>query len=763
MKKSILSLALAVIMVMALLTIGAFADGEIVEIDSNEDLVNAITNQATNQTWVFTKAGTYDAKNTAAGSNGTYLFSDTYAYPFTFPIVVDNLTIKKADDVTGDVTITSSYEATTANWHDQNFITVYGSGLTIDGVNILANKNTSIKSGEVKWYDDLCNKAIEFTANAGNFTLKDMELKALENSNGQRNSGSIWVGCSNVGNSLIENVKMASFISGSDSATGTLTITNLEQDYTDFNRANVNEDGYYLYGVKPTIAGDLNVNGLTMYVDSTSNIAEQAFSDRVYDGTTIVLAPGTYNVTADECIIIDKKLTIKGAGESTVIKGSGTTDYGLGFFTFNAGSEGSVIEDLTINYNATGAQRSAIYFNYGFDGDADNVTQIKNVNFKGAYSLENIKDEKAIAIGSTYIDGGYIEISGCTIENFAYGMYFNAVHDLTITGNTINGTKYNGINIAGDGAIACENIIIASNKLTNIAAANYDSDLYSSGISVGQNSSDINIESNDISMLNGKPGIFFAPKGDGTSNGYIVTILSGNTVVDQIAVSSDNNTITLPNVTNSGYIFLGWRDNNNVTHKAGEVVTITANTTFVAVWGNLPDVKPSEPDTPETPVFPFYDVTARDWYYSAVKYVYEKGLMDGVDVGVFEPNANMTRAMVWAILARIGGETVTGANWIDTARAWAMAEGVSDGTDPNGLVTREQFATMLWRYAGEPASSYSLAKFTDNASVSDWASTAMSWAVEKGIITGVTDSTLVPKGTATRAQCAAMLMRFAEL
>ena len=763
MKKSILSLALAVIMVMVLLTVGAFADGEIVEIDSNEDLVNAITNQATNQTWVFTKAGTYDAKNTAAGSNGTYLFSDTYAYPFTFPIVVDNLTIKKADDVTGDVTITSSYEATTANWHDQNFITVYGSGLTIDGVNILANKNTSIKSGEVKWYDDLCNKAIEFTANAGNFTLKDMELKALENSNGQRNSGSIWVGCSNVGNSLIENVKMASFISGSDSATGTLTITNLEQDYTDFNRANVNEDGYYLYGVKPTIAGDLNVNGLTMYVDSTSNIAEQAFSDRVYDGTTIVLAPGTYNVTADECIIIDKKLTIKGAGESTVIKGSGTTDYGLGFFTFNAGSEGSVIEDLTINYNATGAQRSAIYFNYGFDGDADNVTQIKNVNFKGAYSLENIKDEKAIAIGSTYIDGGYIEISGCTIENFAYGMYFNAVHDLTITGNTINGTKYNGINIAGDGAIACENIIIASNKLTNIAAANYDSDLYSSGISVGQNSSDINIESNDISMLNGKPGIFFAPKGDGTSNGYIVTILSGNTVVDQIAVSSDNNTITLPNVTNSGYIFLGWRDNNNVTHKAGEVVTITANTTFVAVWGNLPDVKPSEPDTPETPVFPFYDVTARDWYYSAVKYVYEKGLMDGVDVGVFEPNANMTRAMVWAILARIGGETVTGANWIDTARAWAMAEGVSDGTDPNGLVTREQFATMLWRYAGEPASSYSLAKFTDNASVSDWASTAMSWAVEKGIITGVTDSTLVPKGTATRAQCAAMLMRFAEL
>ena len=251
-----------------------------------------------------------------------------------------------------------------------------------------------------------------------------------------------------------------------------------------------------------------------------------------------------------------------------------------------------------------------------------------------------------------------------------------------------------------------------------------------------------------------------APSGV-TMYNVVVNPVNGGKVID-IELPAGTEYI-LPNVTNSGYIFLGWRDNNNVTHKAGEAVTITADTTFVAVWGNLPDVKPSEPETPETPVFPFYDVTARDWYYSAVKYVYEKGLMDGVDVGVFEPNATMTRAMVWAILARIDGETVTGANWIDTARAWAMAEGVSDGTDPNGLVTREQFATMLWRYAGEPASSYSLAKFTDNASVSDWASTAMSWAVEKGIITGVTESTLVPQGHTTRAQCAAMLMRFAEL
>ena len=160
------------------------------------------------------------------------------------------------------------------------------------------------------------------------------------------------------------------------------------------------------------------------------------------------------------------------------------------------------------------------------------------------------------------------------------------------------------------------------------------------------------------------------------------------------------------------------------------------------------------------PTFPFTDVTTGQWFYGYVEYVYANGLMDGTSATTFEPNANMTRAMVWAILARIDGETVTGESWQTVARTWAMANGVSDGTDPNGLVTREQFATMLWRYAGEPESTYSLSAFSDAGSLSDWAETAMAWAVEHGIITGMTDTTLVPQGTATRAQCAAMLMRY---
>lgn len=160
---------------------------------------------------------------------------------------------------------------------------------------------------------------------------------------------------------------------------------------------------------------------------------------------------------------------------------------------------------------------------------------------------------------------------------------------------------------------------------------------------------------------------------------------------------------------------------------------------------------------------PFVDVNRGDWFYEYVEHVYANGLMDGVGDGLFDPDGGMTRAMVWTILARTDGQTVTGESWIETVRAWAMAEGVSDGADATGLVTREQFATMLWRYAGEPASSYSLSAFTDAASVSDYAETAMAWAVEHGIITGMTDTTIEPQGTAIRAQCAAMLLRFMEL
>ena len=165
----------------------------------------------------------------------------------------------------------------------------------------------------------------------------------------------------------------------------------------------------------------------------------------------------------------------------------------------------------------------------------------------------------------------------------------------------------------------------------------------------------------------------------------------------------------------------------------------------------------------EGAALPFADVAASAWYYDAVSYVYANGLMDGVSALSFNPDGAMTRAMVWAILARIDGETVTGADWAAEAREWAVAAGVSDGTDPDGYVTREQLVTMLYRYAGEPAASGSLSGWADAARVSDWAEGAMVWAVGEGVITGASATELNPAGSATRAECAAILMRYVEL
>ena len=158
---------------------------------------------------------------------------------------------------------------------------------------------------------------------------------------------------------------------------------------------------------------------------------------------------------------------------------------------------------------------------------------------------------------------------------------------------------------------------------------------------------------------------------------------------------------------------------------------------------------------------PFTDVSAGAWYFDAVSYVYANGLMEGVSDTAFEPGGGMTRAMVWAILARVDGVSVTGSNWAETARSWAMAEGVSDGENASAPVTREQLVTMLWRFAGEPAVDF-LFTAKDADAVSGWAYEAMRWAAAEGIIEGDENGMIGPADGATRAQCAAILMRYVE-
>ena len=159
----------------------------------------------------------------------------------------------------------------------------------------------------------------------------------------------------------------------------------------------------------------------------------------------------------------------------------------------------------------------------------------------------------------------------------------------------------------------------------------------------------------------------------------------------------------------------------------------------------------------------FVDVADSSWYADEVDFVTSRELFSGTSETMFSPNDAMTRAMIVTVLARLDGEDTTGgATWYEIGRKWAMENGISDGSGMMNRLTREQLVAMLWRYAGNPTTEKSLVDFKDAGSVSGYAQEAFSWAVEQGIITGMTADTLNPKGEATRAQVASILMRFCE-
>ena len=138
--------------------------------------------------------------------------------------------------------------------------------------------------------------------------------------------------------------------------------------------------------------------------------------------------------------------------------------------------------------------------------------------------------------------------------------------------------------------------------------------------------------------------------------------------------------------------------------------------------------------------------------------------MNGTSATAFSPSATMSRGMLMTVLARYAGESTEGGTvWYEKGMNWAKSKGISDGSAPNRNITREQLAAMLYRYAGEPDGAADLSAYTDAGSVSAYAEKAVQWCVKNGILTGKTSSTLAPKATATRAECAAMLQRFAAL
>ena len=187
----------------------------------------------------------------------------------------------------------------------------------------------------------------------------------------------------------------------------------------------------------------------------------------------------------------------------------------------------------------------------------------------------------------------------------------------------------------------------------------------------------------------------------------------------------------------------------------------------------------SEPEEPATDVSEiFTDVPADHWARAVIQYVYDNGLMTGTSATTFAPEATTTRGMIVSMLARLEGVTsaepagfkdVSADDWYATAVNWAASAGIVNGYEdntfqPNAAITREQLAAMLMNYAqwkGQDTSARAdLSHYSDADSISSWANDVLSWAVAEGLLTGVTDDTIAPQVHATRAQVAAILQRF---
>ena len=255
----------------------------------------------------------------------------------------------------------------------------------------------------------------------------------------------------------------------------------------------------------------------------------------------------------------------------------------------------------------------------------------------------------------------------------------------------------------------------------------------------------------------------------------------GGTVTADPAAAKAGATVTLTATPDEGYAV----GTITVTDRFGDAVKVTENAdgtyTFTMPNGQV-TVKATFVETEEpAPAEPFPDVDENDWFYDEVVYVYENGLMNGVENNQFAPNTATNRAMLATILYRLAGQPdvsgdlpftdVAAGTWYTDAVLWAAQNGIVNGLGENtfapmNTLTREQLVTMLYRYAEaegyDVSAAADLSGYPDAGKVQPYAQEAMSWAVAEGIVAGMEDGTLNPAGNATRAQIATILMRFCE-
>lgn len=544
--------------------------------------------------------------------------------------------------------------------------------------------------------------------------------------------------------------------------------------------------------------GDLTISGGTFHVKTngghTTTLTDDSASCKGFKaGGALTVTGGTLTVdSADDALHASTDVTISG-GTLTLATGDDGVhaDNDLVIGTKGVSSTSTPRINITASYEGLEGTTVTVY-----SGDIDVVASDDGVNAANS-TLGERSDKYAISIagGDLYIDAGSdgldsnndINITGGKVEVYGADAMMDAAIDydgtFTLSGGTLFGAgmepsagtqAYIAVgetSPSGGGMGGGPNGQGGDQGMTPPGAANGTTDgnrptppNFSGNTSTDGTFTPPTKPSGD--KADGKPSGNLPNRESalGIKKGSVITVQdsSGKTLCTATALGSMSSVIFSSADIKEGETYTVLVDGTSVgtaEAKLGTADSSSSNNTFKPGQGGQPNQNGSQ-----ATVGSFKDVPQNSWFASAVQYVTSNSLMNGTSTTAFSPSATMSRGMLMTVLARYAGESTEGGTvWYKKGMNWAKNKGISDGSAPNRNITREQLAAMLYRYAGEPDGAADLSAYADAGSVSAYAEKAVQWCVKNGILTGKTSSTLAPKATATRAECAAMLQRFAAL
>ena len=525
----------------------------------------------------------------------------------------------------------------------------------------------------------------------------------------------------------------------------------------------------------------LTVIGGTLTVDSADD-ALHANTDVTISGGTLTLATGDDGVHADNDLVIGTK----GASSTSTPRINITASYeGLEGTTVTvySGDIDVVASDDGVNAaNSTLGERSDKYAiniaggDLYIDAGSDGLDSNNDINMTGGkvevYGADAVMDAAIDYDGTFTLSGG--TLFGAGMELGAGTQAYIAVGETSPSGGGMGGGPNGqgggqGMTPPGDANGSTDGT--NGNPPTPPSDANgtTDGNRPTPPSFSGNTSTDGTFTRPEKPSDNGQGGQQGGAPANresalGIKEGSVITVQdsSGKTLYTATALGSMSSVIFSSADIKEGENYTVLVDGTSVgtaEAKLGTADSSSSMGTFKPGQGGQPNQNGSQ-----ATVGSFKDVPQNSWYAGAVQYVTSSSLMNGTSTTAFSPSANMSRGMLMTVLARYDGESTEGGTvWYEKGMNWAKSKGVSDGSAPNRNITREQLAAMLYRYAGEPDGAADLSAYTDAGSVSAYAEKAVQWCVKNGILTGKTSSTLAPKATATRAECAAMLQRFAKL